>query len=386
MTPSTTVGLCWLLFGGTHVGLATRTLRARLVARLGTNGFIALYSAVAAATFAVLIGAYAALRNDGAPGIGLGGPWRWLLFGVVAVGMTLAVAGLVPYPASSYALFRTTSRAEPRGLERVTRHPFFVGTALVGIGHALLAEHLAGTVFFGGLAVFALAGARHQDRKLLAERGAGHAAFMAQTSSVPFAAIVAGRTRLAPRELPWGALALGIAATAALRRVHLDILARGGAWVVLAVIGGALLASIQSWQRQAFRGRSALERSIGPALVAIGVAHAACTLLLFPDGIAAITARGVAGAITLESPREAHAAFWFGLFAPALVFMGWIASHALAVGDRTLLELLAWFLLTTAVVGVVVMPVSGFWAVLGVSLAMMRVATPRPCNAAERPL
>jgi uncharacterized membrane protein len=386
MTPSTTVGLCWLLFGGTHVGLATRTLRARLVARLGTNGFLALYSAVAAATFAVLVGAYAALRNDGAPGIGLGGSWRWLLFGVVAFGMTLAVAGVVPYPASSYALFRTTSRAEPRGLERITRHPFFVGTALVGIGHALLAERLAGTAFFGGLAVFALAGARHQDRKLLAERGAGHAAFMAQTSSVPFAAIVAGRTRLAPRELPWGALALGIAATSALRAVHPDILARGGAWVVLAVIGGALLASIQSWQREAFRGRSALERSIGPALVAIGVGHAACTLLLFPDGIAAITARGVAGAITLESPREAHAAFWFGLFAPALVFMGWVASHALAVGDRTLLELLAWFLFATAVVGVVVMPVSGFWAVLGVSLAMMRVATPRSCNAAERPL
>ena len=386
MTPSTTVGLCWLLFGGTHVGLATRTLRARLVARLGTNGFLALYSAVAAATFAVLVGAYAALRDDAAPGIGLGGPWRWLLFGVVAVGMTLAVAGVVPYPASSYALFRTTSRAEPRGLERVTRHPFFVGTGLVGIGHALLAEHLVGTVFFAGLAVFALAGARHQDRKLLAERGAGHAAFMAQTSSVPFAAIVAGRTRLAPRELPWGALALGVATTCALRAVHPDILARGGAWVVLAVIGGALLASIQSWQREAFRRRGALERSIGPALVAIGVGHAACTLLLFPDGIAAITARGVASAITLESPREAHAAFWFGLFAPALVFMGWVASHALAVGDRTLLELLAWFLFTTAVVGVVVMPVSGFWAVLGVSLAMMRVATPRPCNAAERPL
>jgi uncharacterized membrane protein len=386
MTPSTTVGLCWLLFGGTHVGLATRTLRARLVARLGTNGFLALYSAVAAATFAVLVGAYAALRDDAAPGIGLGGPWRWLLFGVVAVGMTLAVAGVVPYPASSYALFRTTSRAEPRGLERVTRHPFFVGTGLVGIGHALLAEHLVGTVFFAGLAVFSLAGARHQDRKLLAERGAGHAAFMAQTSSVPFAAIFAGRTRLTPRELPWGALALGVATTCALRAVHPDILARGGAWVVLAVIGGALLASIQSWQREAFRRRGALERSIGPALVAIGVGHAACTLLLFPDGIAAITARGVAGAITLESPREAHAAFWFGLFAPALVFMGWVASHALAVGDRTLLELLAWFLFTTAVVGVVVMPVSGFWAVLGVSLAMMRVATPRPCNAAERPL
>src|SRR6185436_377692 len=32
MGPATTVGLAWLLFGGTHVGLSTRPVRTRLVA------------------------------------------------------------------------------------------------------------------------------------------------------------------------------------------------------------------------------------------------------------------------------------------------------------------------------------------------------------------
>lgn len=120
MAPSMTVGLCWLLFGGTHVGLATRTIRGRLVARLGESGFTALYSAVAAVSFTALIGTYAALRDQGAPGLALGGVFGLAMTVVVGLGVALAVAGVVPYPASSYALFRTTSNSEPHGLERVT--------------------------------------------------------------------------------------------------------------------------------------------------------------------------------------------------------------------------------------------------------------------------
>jgi uncharacterized membrane protein len=386
MTPAATVGLLWLVFGGTHVGLATRAVRARLVARLGENGFIALYSTVAAASFIALVGTYAVVRDGGAPGLSATGWLRTGLVGVVAFGVVLAVAGVIPYAESSYALFRTTSRAEPRGLERITRHPFFAGTALLGIGHALLATRLAGTVFFAGLGLLSVAGAWHQDRKLVAARGASHASFLAQTSAVPFLAILTGRQRLALGELPLAAVALGVAAAWGLRQVHASIFAHGGAWVVIAVVGGALLASIQAWQRVALRGRSALERTLGPALVLIGIGHAACTLVLFPDGAAAILADGVAGAVTIASRADEHAAFWFGLFAPALVFFGWLTSRAIARDDGALLSGIAWFLLGTALLGVVVMPVSGFWAVLVVAVLMLRAVPPRPCNARERPL
>src|SRR5262249_55835134 len=159
-------------------------------------------------------------------------------------------------------------------------------------------------------------------------------------------------------ELPVGALALGLAAAWGLRRAHASIFAHGGAWIVIAVVGGALLASIQAWQRVALRRRTPLERAIGPALVLIGIGHAVATVLLFQDGAAAIVAHGVAGAISTASGADAQAAFWFGLFAPALVFFGWLASHAIAREDAALVAAIAWFLVGIALVGVVVMPVS----------------------------
>ena len=64
---------------------------------------------------------------------------------------------------------------EPRGLERVTRHPFFVGVALLGAAHALLAPRLVGAVAMGSLALLAGVGAWFQDRKLLALRGERYA-------------------------------------------------------------------------------------------------------------------------------------------------------------------------------------------------------------------
>jgi len=63
---------------------------------------------------------------------------------------------------------RALQTAHPRAarVERVTRHPFFVGVALLASAHLLLATRLVGTVFFAGLAALAILGAWHQDRKL----------------------------------------------------------------------------------------------------------------------------------------------------------------------------------------------------------------------------
>src|SRR5262249_43606219 len=118
--------------------------------------------------------------------------------------------------------------------------------------------------------------------------------------------------------------------------------------------------------------------------VLIGVGHAACTFVLFPGAASALVTRGIVGAISVESPAELVAAFWFALFAPALVWIGWLVSHALARDDRRLLALIGRVLVGISVVGVVVMPVSGFWAVLAVGwLTTSRVASPQPCKAVE---
>lgn len=255
MKPALGVALFWLAFAGSHVGLSTRRIRARLVERLGAAGFFALFSAVAAVTFAALVRFYALHRFAGAAGPALGVAHegvRALLSGLAFAGIALSLASLGAYPASPYALGSANVR-EPRGLERVSRHPFFAGMALFGAAHALLATRLAGAVFFGALAVYAVAGAAHQDRRFLAERGEAHARWLAATSFVPFAAIAAGRQRLVWRELPWGALGASLLAAWALRLAHGSLLAANGAWLVAAVLGGAALATFGSLRRAARR-------------------------------------------------------------------------------------------------------------------------------------
>ena len=249
MEPSITIAGYWLLFAGTHIGLATAPIRGRLVQRLGEVGFAAVFSLVATVTFALLVRAYAALHFEGALGLGLASVTgvRELLLVVSGAAMLLALASFARYPASPYAVYGGRHNADPHGMERVSRHAFFAAMALFGAAHALLATRLVGTVFFGVLAVYSTLGAWHQDRKLLALRGAPYERYLAATSMIPFAAILAGRQRLVLRELPWLHLAAGLGLAVGLRAVHGAILSAGGAWVVAAVIGVAVVAGAESW-------------------------------------------------------------------------------------------------------------------------------------------
>ena len=254
MEPALGMTLLWLLFAGTHVGLATRRVRTALVDRWGEWGFRLLFTLVAAVLFTLLVRYYADHRLEGAPGLAAGNlaALRWPLMTLIVLGVALATGGLVAYPASPTALFADRVRP-PRGLARVTRHPFFVGLALMALAHVLLAPRLVGTVFQGGFALLALAGAWHQDRKLLAQRGAAYKEYLASTSIVPFGAVLAGRQRLVWGELPLTALGAGLALAFALRFVHASLFANGGAWLVGVVLGVAGLATLQSW-RHARRG------------------------------------------------------------------------------------------------------------------------------------
>jgi len=243
--------LLWLVFFGTHVGLATRQVRAVLVDRLGAHGFFVFYSVVASVTFSILVTYYAAHRFEGPGGLALGAsePARWFLMGVIAFGVVLAGAGLGVYPRTPMALFDQPI-GSPRGIEKVTRHSFFVGTVLLALAHLLLATKLVGAIFMGGFAVLAIVGARHQDQKLLERRGEPYRAYLASTSLVPFAALLSGRQRLVTGDLAVPMLLWGLVATVALRLVHADMFAHGGLWVIAALLAGASLATLQSWRRK----------------------------------------------------------------------------------------------------------------------------------------
>jgi len=228
-----------------------------MVSRLGERGFLTLYSTIASAEFGVLIVYYAAHRFEGAGGLALGvtPAIRWALIAVIVLGIALMGGSLVSYPDSPFGVSGHNFRA-PYGLERITRHGFFAGTFLLGGAHALLASHLNGTIFFSSLAFLAVAGARHQDGKLLRRGGEAYRHFLATTSMVPFAAIVSGRQRIVWEELPVKGLIIALAAAVALRMVHDWILAYDGMVVIAVVVGGAGILGLLSALQRSSRSRN----------------------------------------------------------------------------------------------------------------------------------
>lgn len=284
------VGL-WLLFAGTHLALAEPRVRSWIVGRIGEGGFRLLYFAVAAVTFTALMHGYAVRQYAGPAGLAVHvvPAVRLALMGVAGLGAVLLVGGLVAYPASPMEM-TVRGVPSPTRLARITRHPFFVGLALIALAHVPLATRATGTVFFVCLALFSIVGALLQDRKLLVTKGAAYAAYCRETSLVPFAAIVARRTAMTARDVPVVPLAIGLLGAVGLRLAHPAFLAWDGLAAAGAVVGGALLFSVIGVVRLALRaghGR-ALATAGGMLVLQVGLAHEIVGARLYPDGPASL--------------------------------------------------------------------------------------------------
>jgi uncharacterized membrane protein len=275
MMPAFVVLSAWVLFGGTHLVLGSPPVRDALTRRLGEPAFIRVYTLIAAVSLLLLGAVVARFGGDGAPGLYLASlaPTRWILAVVSLLGTALAIAGLVNYARSPMAFLARAARKlarapdgpaskshtlrAPAPVERITRHPFFVGLALLMGAHALMASTLSGAVFFAGFAVLAIAGIRLQDAKLLARHGETYSAYLAATSALPFAASF--RPTADTPERIWPQLlaaAIGAALVAALH--PLWSLGHGAPFAVLTVVGGVYAVAIQF--RKA-RSASAAHRS-----------------------------------------------------------------------------------------------------------------------------
>ena len=213
---TTAVVILWLLFAASHMLPSSRTIRSRLVARLGEKRFLGAYSLVSFVFFAPLVYYYMTHRHAG--------PLLWtppasgavelLLLLANLAGFVLLVAGVMtPSPASVTG----APRDEPAGVQRITRHPVFMGIGLWALAHVVVNGYASDVAFFGGFVVFALAGSWHQDRRKLAGGDARFERFHAATPFVPFT----GRGTLRGlMELPPLAVIIGIAAALAARYLH----------------------------------------------------------------------------------------------------------------------------------------------------------------------
>lgn len=210
-----TGGLIQIVLAGlvllvTHFGISSSPLRAGLVGKIGEGPYKGLYSLVSLGAFAWL---WLAFRGAEAPPLlwYLGSAGLMLPLILMPVALLMIVSAEMPRPA-----YQAT------GMRRITRHPMLWGIALWAILH-LLANGLANEVlFFVVLLVLAIAGTHFIDGKAQARDPEAFADYRAQTSNVPFAAILAGRQAFGPvfREMGWKTYLITLIAYVAIIGIH----------------------------------------------------------------------------------------------------------------------------------------------------------------------
>src|SRR3954451_3551545 len=192
--------LAGMAFCGSHVLLSSTGLRGSLSDQLGERGFLAVYSLTALVTFAWFLVAYAH-----APTIILWERREWTALVSVVVmpfAAILLIAGYTTANPTAVGMERMARANDPApGIVRVTRHPVMWAIALWALSHLIANGDLRSLMFFGAFAALSLGGTVLIDRKKQLALGSNWARLAEVTSNLPFAALVAGRTRLRWRDI-----------------------------------------------------------------------------------------------------------------------------------------------------------------------------------------
>lgn len=197
-----------LFFIGSHFVMSSLPIRTPLLARLGEGGFKGLYSLIAAAGLFWVVAAYL-----NAPDHIYWEPhtaFKHLSLSFMLVSCIAIVAAVIPRKPTN----------GPAGIFRVTRHPMMWGTALWGMLHVLANGNSASLIFFGGFSFLALVGTHQVDQRKARTNGEKWQAYAAETSHIPFAAILTKRTNFVAREIGWLPVILGFALYLALLILH----------------------------------------------------------------------------------------------------------------------------------------------------------------------
>jgi uncharacterized membrane protein len=189
-----------LAFVGSHIVLSSTTLRGTLRDKLGERGYLGLYSALAAVTLAWMIVAYRHAPEIVLWDMGRGA--RHVPLVVMPFASMLLVGGLIAPNPTAVGMERAAGADDPApGMLRVTRHPVMWAIGLWAIAHLLATGDLGSVIFFGAFAILALGGTLLIDRKKRLALGSNWQRLAELTSNIPFAALLARRTRLSPAAL-----------------------------------------------------------------------------------------------------------------------------------------------------------------------------------------
>jgi len=184
-------------FAAAHVIPPIPPIRAFLIGRIGRPLYILTYSLLSLALLAWIV--VAARR---APYIALWDPAPWQALLAVAL-MPLAfwfiVVGLAEPNPLSITLRRAGPGFVPGPIVTITRHPVLWGFTIWAAAHIPANGDVVSLILFGGMFVLALGAMPILDRRARRQLGERSWQALAQcTSTVPFAAILTGKTRPRP--------------------------------------------------------------------------------------------------------------------------------------------------------------------------------------------
>jgi uncharacterized membrane protein len=206
-------------FCGSHILLSSTRMRGSLRDQLGERGFLAVYSLTSLAVFAWFVAAYSV-----APTIVLWPRQRWTALvpvSIMPLTTILLVAGYSTRNPTAVGMERLARADDPApGILSVTRHPVMWAIGLWAISHLIANGDLSSVLFFGSLAALALGGTVLIDHKKQLALGSNWSRLAQVTSNLPFAALLAGRTKLRWRDLGILRVAAGLLLYAVLYLAH----------------------------------------------------------------------------------------------------------------------------------------------------------------------
>ncbi|MGE5502490.1 MAG: NnrU family protein [Ignavibacteriales bacterium] len=204
-----------------HLLVSGTRLRTALVSGIGEGPYMGLFSLASVAAIVWLAMAYSHAKGAGGVYWDLGRGARDAQLLIQLFAFLLIVPGLFTRNPTSVKQEAALDRPDAvSGMLRITRHPFLWGVAIWAAGHLLVNGDAPSIWLFGSLLALAIFGTFSIDAKRRRALGDKWDAFAAQTSNVPFGAVVSGRQRLSLGEIGWWRILLAVAIYAALLFAH----------------------------------------------------------------------------------------------------------------------------------------------------------------------
>lgn len=200
--------LASVLFLGTHLGVTSTSLRGTLVKGLGEQAYLGVYSLLAAITLGFLIYAYAHESHS---------HFIWLPDAaqqaftkiVVLLAFILLISGFMAKNPTA-VMSDAVVEAPLAGILKITRHPVQWAILLWALGHLVSNGDQASIVFFGSFILLSAVGMAAIDARRKFREEPAWQRFYASTSSVPFVALITGKTSMKINELNWMAVGAGV--------------------------------------------------------------------------------------------------------------------------------------------------------------------------------